>query len=93
MQRRVRSVRHCVLFVASWFVGARIIEWLVGRARLAPVFGDVVAAVTHAIGAVFSTLTDVTQPVGLIAISALVVSVVRYSRSVERTIQQMARST
>ena len=77
-------MRLCVLFVASWFVGARLVGWAVGRARAVPVVGAGVASVTSAIGSTFTQLTDVTRPVGALALGAMTAAVLHSARQVER---------
>jgi hypothetical protein len=81
---RWRTLRLCVLFVGSWFVGARLVGWLVGRAHAVPVVGTSAATVTSAIGATFAELTDVTQPVGALAVGAMTTAVLQSARQVER---------
>ena len=81
---RWRTMRLCVLFVGSWFVGARLVGWAVGRAHEVPIVGPIVATVTGAIGSAFTQLTDVTQPVGALAVGAMTVAVLQSARQVER---------
>ncbi|MGD9705383.1 MAG: hypothetical protein AB7Q42_14535 [Acidimicrobiia bacterium] len=81
---RRHTMRLCILFVASWFLGARLVGWVVGRAHSVPVVGNVFAAVTGAMGSAFERLTDVTQPVGAIALTALTAAVMRSTWEIER---------
>jgi hypothetical protein len=83
---RWRSLRHSALFTASWFVGARLIGWTLRGARTVPLAGLAVTALTRFVGAAFQLLTDVTSPVGAIAVLAVAVAVVRYALAVERAI-------
>lgn len=80
---RAQSMRHCVLFVGSWFTGAHLVAAAVGGLHTVPALGETASAVTGATGTVFTTLTDPTRPVGAIAISAVVASVVHYAAEVQ----------
>jgi hypothetical protein len=86
---RRHSMRYCVLFVASWFVGANLIGWLIGRAHALPLLGTVAIDATGAIGEAFVLLTDVTQPIGAVTIAAMTAATVRYAGLVERTCRAM----
>lgn len=81
---RWRTMRLSVLFVMSWFVGARLVGWAVGRAHAVPVVGTAIATVTGAVGSTFAQLTDVTQPVGALALCAMTAAVMQSTRQVER---------
>ena len=81
---RRRSLRHSVLFAASWFAGARLIGWTLRGVRTVPYAGAAVTALARTVGAIFGLLTDVTSPVGAIAVLAVAVAVVRYAIEVER---------
>jgi hypothetical protein len=80
-----RSLRHAVLFVASWFAGARLLGIVLDALYGIPAAGDGIAATTSAIGSSFDTLTDVRHPAGAIAIVVVTASLIRYTRTVERT--------
>ena len=82
---RGHSLRQSVLFVASWFVGIRCIEWFLDQARRLPALGTALTALFGAIGTVFATLTDVRRPIGAIFVAAVTLAIVRYSVRVERT--------
>jgi hypothetical protein len=90
---RAQSLRHCVLFVASWFVGARIVGLLVGAAHDLPVVGRSMMTVTGAIGVVFATVTDVTRPIGACTLALMVVAIAHYAGQVDRNIRANTRST
>lgn len=81
---RRRSLRHGVLFVGSWFAGARAVGALVGAAHSVPVVGPVCERVTWWIGRVFTTATDPTRPAGAVVITLAVTAVVRYAVEVQR---------
>jgi hypothetical protein len=85
------SMRHCVLFVGSWFAGARAIEWLVERAQRMPVAGAVATRSTRAIGVVFDALTNVTRPLGAVTVALVMLAVLRYAGEVERAAARRAR--
>lgn len=82
---RGHSLRQSLLFVASWFVGIRCIEWFLDQARRLPALGTALTALFGAIGTVFATLTDVRRPIGAIFVAAVTLAIVRYSVRVERT--------
>lgn len=79
-----RSMRHAALFVVSWFAGARLLGALLGSMYAIPGLGRVIAALTGALGRCFDTVTDVRDPIGAIALAAVVAGLIRYSRAVER---------
>jgi hypothetical protein len=79
-----RSMRHAALFVVSWFAGARLLGALLGSMYAIPGIGGVIATLTGAFGRSFDTITDVRHPIGLVAVSLIVVGLIRYSRAVER---------
>lgn len=81
---RGRSVRHSVLFVASWFAGARLVGALVGVVHTLPGAGPVAERVTGAIGRAFAMCTDPRGLVGMVTITLAVVAVVRYAHDVQR---------
>ena len=83
------SLRHASLFVASWFAGARLLGAILGVLYTVPVLGAAIATITSTIGAAFDTLTDVRHPIGAIAVTLVVVAVIRYSRAVERVAASM----
>ena len=87
---RGQSLRHCLLFVGSWFAGANLVAAVVGGMHDVPGLGVAASEVTGAIGFAFTTLTDPTRPPGACAIAAVLVSVVRYAVDVER---ELGRST
>jgi hypothetical protein len=89
---RRHSMRYCVLFVASWFVGANLIGWLIGRAHALPLLGTVAIDATGAIGEAFVLLTDVTQAIGAVTIAAMIAATLRYAALVERTCRAMTSS-
>jgi hypothetical protein len=78
------SLRHCLLFVGSWFAGARAIEWFVGWAHRVPVLGVIAAQSTRAVGSSFDALTNVTRPVGAVTVALVMLTVLRYATEVER---------
>lgn len=81
---RGRSLRHGVLFVASWFAGARTVGALVGAAHTVPVVGPACERITWWVGRVFGVVTDPSRPVGAVVVTLAVVSVVRYAAEVQR---------
>ena len=84
------SLRHCVLFVGSWFAGAHLIGWAVGRAHRFPQLGRVLELVTGGIGRAFTFLTDVTAPAGAIVVGLTTVAILRYASQVERIARSFA---
>jgi hypothetical protein len=86
---RRQSLRHSVLFVASWFVGIQCIEWLFGQARRFPMFGDAFTTGFGVLGGLFETLTNVRHPIGALFIATVALTVIRYSVQVERTARQI----
>lgn len=78
------SLRHSVLFVGSWFAGARAIGWTVGRLHQLPLIGAAAKSTTGAIGAVFAFFVDVSTPVGAITVAAVAASIARYTHQVDR---------
>lgn len=83
---RGQSARQSLLFVGSWFTGARVVELAVHRIRGVAFLGDAAAASTHAVGDTFTILTDVTRPIGATVLALVVVSVVRYATEVQRAL-------
>ena len=83
------SLRHAALFVASWFAGARLLGAILEAMYTIPVLGDAIAALTSSIGRSFDLLTDVRHPIGAVAVTFVVVAVIRYSRAVERVAASM----
>lgn len=81
---RRRTMRHCVLFVGSWFIGAHIVGLLVAGAHAVPVLGSAAIVFTGAIGAGFALLTDMSTPVGALVCTAAAAAVLRYTRAVDR---------
>jgi hypothetical protein len=88
---RAQSLRHCLLFVASWFVGARLVGLLVGAAHDVPVIGRAVMAATGAIGTTFATLTDVTRPIGAVTLLVMLAAIAHYAAQVDRNIRANTR--
>ena len=84
------SLRHASLFVASWFAGARLLGAILGVLYALPGLGGAIAAITRTIGTSFDALTDVRHPIGAIAVTFVVVAVIRYSRAVERVAVSMS---
>jgi hypothetical protein len=78
------TLRHCVLFVASWFAGARIIEHGLDALTAVPLVAGSIHGALRLAGSTFATLTDVTHPAGVAALAGIVVFVLRYSTQVER---------
>jgi hypothetical protein len=83
---RGRSARHSVLFVVSWFAGARLVGALVGVTHTVPGAGPVAEQVTSSIGRAFAACTDPGGAVGALTITLAVVAVVRYAHDVQRTL-------
>jgi hypothetical protein len=83
------SLRHASLFVASWFAGARLLGAILGFLYTIPALGGAIAVITRTIGTSFDTLTDVRHPIGAIAVTFVVLAVIRYSRAVERVAASM----
>ncbi len=78
------SLRHAALFVASWFVGARLLGAFLEALYAIPAIGEVIAATTSVLGSSFDTVTDVRRPIGAFAVAMVIAAVIRYSRAVER---------
>jgi hypothetical protein len=78
------SLRHAVLFVASWFTGARLLGALLGWLYAIPVVGRAIEAMMGMFAGTFDALTDVTRPTGAVTIAIVTTAVIRYSRAVER---------
>ena len=55
------TLRHCVLFVVSWFAGARIIEYGLDALATLPLVADAIHNTLRVAGFTFATLTDVTR--------------------------------
>ncbi len=83
------SLRHATLFVASWFAGARLLGAILDALYTIPALGAAIAEITNLIGRSFDALTDVRRPIGAIAVTVVVVAVIRYSRAVERVAASM----
>jgi hypothetical protein len=81
---RRTSLRHAVLFVASWFAGARLFGGALGALHAIPVAGNLIRSITAMLGTAFDTATDVTHPVGAAVVAIVVTTVARFSRMVER---------
>lgn len=87
---RGRSLRQCVLFVVSWFTGARLIEQALTTVRVVPVIGSGVAACAGWVGDTFTVLTDVTGPIGAGVLLLVVATIGRYAQEVQRELRNAA---
>ena len=81
---RRTSFRHAVLFVTSWFIGARLLGGVLGALHVIPVAGKLIRSITATLGTAFDTATDVAHPIGAGVVVVVATAVVRYSRAVER---------
>jgi hypothetical protein len=83
------SVRHSILFVGSWFLGAHAVGAVLDAIRAVPIIGDDIAALLERIGAAFLALTDVTTLLGAVVIGVAGVAVLRYSVRVTRLAESL----
>ena len=88
---RRTSLRHAVLFVASWFAGARLLGGLLDGLHAIPVAGAVLRSMTSTSAPAFDLAPDATAPVGAIIVSIVAVMIIRYSRTVERVAASLSR--
>jgi hypothetical protein len=85
------SLRHSVLFVASWFAGAHVLAWMTDHLHDVDGIGPMAATATRVFGDAVVLLTDPTRAVGALMIAVVTVAIVRYAGRIERTSKTLAR--
>ena len=84
---RRHTLRHCMLFVGSWFAGAHVIGLLVAGAHTVPLAGPAAVTLTGTIGAGFARLTDVTTLIGAVACTVAALAILRFTLAVDRAVR------
>lgn len=85
------ALRLCTLFVASWFVGAWVIELVLDRVATLPLIGGAVSRVWAAVSSAYVAITDVTTPVGAVCVASFLAMVLRTVRRVEQRASALLR--